>query len=805
MTETIDSLTDDAIEAEIARLTRRLAALERAAAEVAPLRAVLDVVPAFINIKDRNSTYVFMNRYQATLYGVAPEAAIGRTAADLLGEDYGAYARRLDHEVLEGGKALPFYEETYADAHGVARTLLTTKAPVIGGDGTLTHVATVSLDVTEMRGAEAEARASRDREALAQQRLLDAIETLSEAFVLFDDEDRLVLCNAKYREFYDLSEALTAPGTSFTDIVRAWVAQGGIPEAADREDAWIVERLARHRAPGAPHEQRLADGRWLRVSERRTRTGDIVGVRTDVSELKAREAEMAEMQSWLDHAHKLAGLGFWVWDDIANRLAHVSDEFAAIFGIPAEDFPRTAEEWFAMMHPDDRAREVAVYETGERNEGTYATEYRIIRPDGEVRHVAELSDVIRDDDGRLIRTIGTLQDITEQRRVEAALRRSKQGLANAQRIASLGSWELDYAADELVWSDETYRIFGVERESFTPTRDRFYTLIHPDDRVLVREAGRRAHAGEPYALDHRIVRPDGQVRVVREHGEVVRDADGGVIAMRGSVQDITERWHDREALRLAKDAAEAANRAKSDFLANMSHELRTPLNAIIGFSELIRNQVAGPLGSTVYGEYAEHVVGAGRHLLGLINEVLDLAKVEAGKLELVESTFDAGEKAAECLAMVAADAAKGGVAVSSTLAEGAPALHADPRKLKQIVLNLLSNAVKFTPRGGRVCLSLEATPADGLVIAVADTGIGMEEAEIPRLLAPFAQAEGALSRHYAGTGLGLPLAKALAELHGGRLTVASTPGAGTTVTVSLPPERLRWAEGENRVTAAGLR
>jgi signal transduction histidine kinase len=243
-----------------------------------------------------------------------------------------------------------------------------------------------------------------------------------------------------------------------------------------------------------------------------------------------------------------------------------------------------------------------------------------------------------------------------------------------------------------------------------------------------------------------------------------------------------------EQLRLAKEAAESANRAKSEFLATMGHELRTPLNAVIGFSEIIMDAVMGPVDGR-YREYARDIHKSGQHLLGLIGDVLDLSKVEAGRLELHEGAVDVGRVIAACRRLVIERARANGVAIEEAVAPDLPPLMADELRLKQIVLNLVSNAVKFTPAGGRV--SVAASVAEGgMTITVADTGIGMRTEDIPAALEPFRQVDDALNRRFQGTGLGLPLAKMLTELHGGTLEIASEPGRGTTVRVRLPESRV---------------
>jgi signal transduction histidine kinase len=275
------------------------------------------------------------------------------------------------------------------------------------------------------------------------------------------------------------------------------------------------------------------------------------------------------------------------------------------------------------------------------------------------------------------------------------------------------------------------------------------------------------------------------------------DTSGALILSYANILDATEtnayktrlESKNRE-LVAANEKAEFASRTKSEFLANMSHELRTPLNAIIGFSELMGNATLGPLGNPKYEEYTKDINDSGRHLLALINDILDLSKVESGADEIHEEQIQIREVVGSVITMVKGRAQKGGVKLELEVSDHLPALRADIRKLKQILVNLLSNAIKFTDPGGKVTFRIWCRTGSGYVFQVADTGIGIALDDIPKAIAPFQQVDGELNRKYEGTGLGLPLTKSLVELHGGSLDLQSRLGVGTTVTVRLPEERV---------------
>ena len=242
----------------------------------------------------------------------------------------------------------------------------------------------------------------------------------------------------------------------------------------------------------------------------------------------------------------------------------------------------------------------------------------------------------------------------------------------------------------------------------------------------------------------------------------------------------------------AKDKAEAANRAKSDFLANMSHELRTPLNAIIGFSDIIKEQMLGPVENERYLEYIRDINNSANHLLSVINDILDLSKIEFGNVPLIEENVDFDATIASCLTIIGERARNGGLAIEYKPLRKMPILWAEQRRIKQVLINLLSNAVKFTPNGGSITVTMRRQSDGGLAIAVSDTGIGIRQEDMAVVMAPFGQVDTGLNRKFEGTGLGLPLTRAFVEMHGGRLTLESALGKGTTATVMLPAKRVQW-------------
>jgi signal transduction histidine kinase len=289
----------------------------------------------------------------------------------------------------------------------------------------------------------------------------------------------------------------------------------------------------------------------------------------------------------------------------------------------------------------------------------------------------------------------------------------------------------------------------------------------------------------PEMLEQALAQPRGELCVggVRWlHLSRSTTSDGGFVVIISDFSAIKER---ELALSSAKDQAETANRAKTEFLANMGHELRTPLNAVIGFSEIIAGEMIGPVGQPSYKEFANDIMRSGRHLLEMINDILDFAKCEGGSLEINPEPIEVQSAFTQVVEFFARDVERGQLSLTIALDEAGLCLMADPSRLRRILHQLVSNAIKFTPSGGRITLSARRDETGLIAVSVADTGIGMRAEDISVALSPFSQVDSSLSRRYEGTGMGLPLCKSIVELHGGRMEIVSEPGHGTTVMVLL--------------------
>ena len=381
-----------------------------------------------------------------------------------------------------------------------------------------------------------------------------------------------------------------------------------------------------------------------------------------------------------------------------------------------------------------------------------------------------------------------LQRVAESGR--EGLRRSERRFRDFAGAASDFFWECDAALRVTYVSERFFDICGhdASRVVGQPLAQMFENGAPdaaPDtDRLLDHLQNRR-----PFRRITQLFHRDGSKAVQFSiSGIPTFSRSGEFVGFRGTGSDITEQWRARNELEVARDEAEASSRAKSEFLANMSHELRTPLNGIMGFSEIIADAEAGQALDQNFRQYAKNINQSAQHLLSIINDILDLSKIEFGTTVLDEREVDLERLLVGCLRIVEVNARAADVSTTLVPLAGVPVVWADGLRLKQAVLNLIANAVKFTPAGGTVTCGGHVDKR-GIHIAVADTGIGIAQEDIDRAMRPFEQVDGSLNRRFEGTGLGLALAKSFVELHGGTVAIDSLLGQGTTVTITLPADR----------------
>ncbi len=500
---------------------------------------------------------------------------------------------------------------------------------------------------------------------------------------------------------------------------------------------------------------------------------------------RKRAEEAAEShKERLRRGQLFANIGTWEWNIQTGELFW-TERIAPLFGHPEGDLETSYANFLRVIHPEDRQAVLDAVNACVEHDAPYEIEHRVVWPDGSVRWLLERGAVVRDAAGTPLQMLGVVQDIHDRKCAELALAERERQLREAQTLASIGNWSADVRSGELSWSDEIYRIFGHEPGSFAPSVEAFRAAIHPDDRGLVIDSEKQAEQSGHHDVVHRIVRPDGTVRHVHELAQAQTDAAGSMIRLSGTVQDITGQVEAEQALVAACDEAGRANHAKSDFLSSMSHELRTPMNAILGFSQLMEYDATLP---DEHQDNVGEILKAGRHLLELINEVLDLSKVESGHIDLSLEPVEVCLIVEDCLALVGPLADQRDIQFSHKGLKGT-AVRADRTRLKQALLNLLSNAIKYNRDGGSVRIEVQLEGADRLRIRVTDSGPGIPAERLTELFQPFNRLDAGHS-DIEGTGIGLTITQRIVEMMGGAVGVESEPGVGSTFWVELPLESM---------------
>ncbi|WP_158045894.1 PAS domain S-box protein [Skermanella pratensis] len=483
--------------------------------------------------------------------------------------------------------------------------------------------------------------------------------------------------------------------------------------------AGVAAAYESHLAHGTPYDVtfriRRPDGalRWMQsraeaVRDDAGRAVRIAGSLLDVTEkIEAVEALRRSEHRFRDFTEVASD---WLWETNTEfRVTYVSGRAFDTLGIaPADMIGRQLREMVSENTATQRWRRY--YEDIQARRPIDCFEFSHRPPGGDLRHFRIKSRPILDDRGVFQGYRGTGTDITAERNSADALRTRERELSEAQRIARTGDWLWHVGGRRVEWSDETYRIFGVDRRSYVPDFENVFSFIHPDERdAVIGRVTRSVAEKSRSAMEFRISRPDGEERHVWAQWQFSRDESGEVAQVFGVCRDITEQKKTEEMLRAAKDAAEAASRAKSEFLASMSHELRTPLNAIMGFSEVLKEQILGPL-SERYRDYASDIHRSGQHLLDLISDLLNMARIEARQMEFQEESIPLSEIVDEAFRLTRLSPGEAQQTVTKALPDPMPVLRADRRALKQVLINLLGNAAKFTPNRAVSTSPCGATP-----------------------------------------------------------------------------------------------
>jgi two-component system sensor histidine kinase/response regulator len=536
----------------------------------------------------------------------------------------------------------------------------------------------------------------------------------------------------------------------------------------------------------------------LRAQPMRDAEGKVSAVLAVTSPERSIEAQrrLESASAWIQEGH---------WEiDLLKQTHWASETYYTLLGYqPGELDVSTVAKVEALLHPDDSegARTLAAehIESG----APYTTEIRVRTKDGSYRWFQLRVRAEDDAQGQPIRLAGTMHDIQKQRLAEESLQQARARFDRAVRGTQDGLWEWDQTTRTLWFSPRYEAILGFEEGELMRIAQSAEAAVHEEDIDRFRAAQREHIAGsKPFDIEVRMRTKSGSYKWIRVHGDAERDAQGQPLRVSGSMQDVSEAREARDALILAKEAALAANRSKSDFLANVSHEIRTPMNGIIGMTSLL-------LDTRLDGgqrDFAETIRASADSLLSVINDILDFSKIEAGRLDIECIEMEPAANAREVAAIMGFQAAARGLELRVEVASGVPSrAMGDPQRIRQCLVNLIGNAVKFTRKGQIVAeLSLAGERGDCALVRyeVRDTGIGIEPSVLKTLFQPFVQADSSTTRHFGGTGLGLSIVRRLAEIMGGEVGVESELGKGSRFWFVLPLQRVASASVAARQSRA---
>ena len=447
--------------------------------------------------------------------------------------------------------------------------------------------------------------------------------------------------------------------------------------------------------------------------------------------------------------------------------------------------------FYDLVHQQDRESLLEdFYKFTQGTRGPHRTFTRLYTHSGAYRCVELALSQMRTVETRQLRVVGTVTDIEERRRAERALSEAEKKYRTIWENAAGGIYQMTPEGHYLSANPAMARILGFEDADQMIRNVKNAHKLYVSQREHQKFIRALEYTDTPQHCEVKMQRNDGDIIWVSENARAIRDEDGNLLYIEGSMADITQRKQADLEMREAKIQSDLANRAKSEFLANMSHELRTPLNSIIGFSEMIKDEVFGPVGQQAYWEYSRDIYDSGTKLLNIINDILDVSRIEAGQRQLNEGQVNPVKVLGESIELLEGRAEEAGVSIINELDADMPRIVGEELAFKQIMINLLSNAIKFTPRHGRVSIDYDFEDEGGLRINITDTGAGLDEAEISKALSPFGQIETGHDRDNSGTGLGLTLVDSLVKLHGGRFDIFSQKGVGTTVSIVIPAARV---------------
>lgn len=476
---------------------------------------------------------------------------------------------------------------------------------------------------------------------------------------------------------------------------------------------------------------------------------------------------------------------------LSGEILFLNDSWKKLTGTDNEQ--SIGQNLFDLIHPKDQEEQKkAVSQLIKGARSGYRVNTSVCGEDGRYRAVEMAVSMIRMDENRNMRVVGSFSDMEDHQKAEWALSEAEKKYRAIWENSASGIYQVTNNGQLLSANPSMARIFGYENSDFMlrEVKNAHSELyVSPNERLrILKNIDPR---GVQEIFEFQSYRRDGKKIWVQESIRPVMDEHGELLYFEGSIEDITKRKDAEIQLQEAKRESDMANRAKSEFLANMSHELRTPLNSIIGFSEIIRNQVFGPIEPQSYWEYARDIHESGRHLLSIINQILDISKIDAGDRELKESRIDMKKLVQGTVALLTPKIKEAGLNITEPNLSQMPVIIGEEVAIRQVLTNIISNSIKFTQPGGRISVAGEMDENNNFRLLITDTGIGLDQSEIKQVTSKFGVTDGRFSKSTSGIGLGLSLVQSLMQLHGGGVEIFSQKGIGTTVVLTFPSSRIQ--------------
>jgi len=777
--------------------------------QLALLRIFIEQAPAAIAMFDRDMRYIAVSRRWLTDYNLSEQDLIGRSHYDVFPELPPEW-KQLHQRGLQGERISSSHDR-FDRADGSVQWIKWEMLPWYADTKMIGGIVIMSEDTTQHEQVLADL--SRERAMLG-----TLLNTVPDLIWLKDADGVYLSCNKRFEEFFGASKSDIVGKTDYDFVSK---------ELGDLFRENDKRAMAKNGLSTNEEEIRFAsDGHREILETTKTRMCDeqgnligVLGIGHDITERKQSELTLKNSERQLRFVLEGSELGFWDWDIAAGKV-HRNARWAEMLGYTHAEIHDTTMQWSDFIHPEDRQRAWdSINSVLEGRSTIHRLEYRMLHKNGSARWILDQASIMqRDADGKPQRMCGTHTDVTLRKQVEQRLIDSEKRLNLALRIARQGWFEANVETGEVAVSEEYPRMLGFDPAEFHSNLNNWMDSIHPDDLPRLRQRFQQAlETGNVQEMEYRRRSKAGDWVWIDSVGQVTeRDASGRPLRMTGIHMDITDsklaqielEQHRRHLedlvarrtaeLSLAKEAAESANVAKSAFLANMSHEIRTPLNAITGMTHILRR--SGITGQQ--SDKLDKIEAAGKHLLEIINAVLDLSKIEAGKFILTEDPLYLSEMINNVADMTSARIKTTDLTLTIDAALLPDNLVGDRTRLQQALLNYLSNAVKFTEQGSITLRArvVEDSPGEALLrFEVSDTGPGIPDDALPRLFSAFEQADNSITRKYGGTGLGLAITRQIARAMGGDAGVHSELGKGSTFWLTV-----RLKKGETPCSTAAL-